>query len=266
MSEIPYYFDTPVPSYFRKTGWFKNPKCLAFVSWAFSRCWKETHEIHHDGKKIILKPYQFIFGRRICSEETGLTEMEVRIQLNHMINEGYLKNATNRKTNRYSIYEWVTEAFCERNNQVNNQQTTNRQPTDNHKLDILETKDIKTTTSVEEVVVVVHNSEKQKASDEAALALKTWLDTQADVERRRKIGSHYDKITWGNDWKIPLKVFQTLIEKYGIKYVDQQIQYMFMYQRDFDSAKGKKGVDKPESFLRKSCEHDWALAKTLETK
>ena len=259
MSEIPYYFDTPVPSYFRKTGWFKNPKCVAFVSWAFSRCWKETHEIHHDGKKIILKPYQFIFGRRICSEETGLTQMEVRIQVNHMINEGYLKNATNRTTKRFTIYEWVTEAFSENNNQVNIQQATKRQPRDNHKLDILETKDIKTTTTVGEVVVVVHNSEKQKANEEAALSFKSWLDTQAYVERKRKIGNHYETIQWGNDWIIPMKLFENLIDKYGLKYVGEQIQYMFRSQKAFDLGKSKKGVEKPEAFLRKSCEQNWAL-------
>lgn len=134
MSKIPFNF-IGVPSFFREHGWLKKPNTAAFLLWAFARCSNETKKVAHNYQEITLKPYQFIFGRRVCSEETGLTEMEVRIQVNSMINAGYLKNATNKTTKRYTIYEWSTEIFSENNNQQNNHQTTNRQPTDNHNQD-----------------------------------------------------------------------------------------------------------------------------------
>jgi len=132
MSEIPYYFETPVPKYFRENGWFKNPNTRLFVMWAFERCSLETREIPHDGQKLLLKPYQFIFGRKICADELGMTEGEVRNQVKVLLNAGFIKNATNSTTKRYSIYEWSTKLFLKINNQVNNQVTTKSQPSNNH--------------------------------------------------------------------------------------------------------------------------------------
>ena len=132
MAEIPYYFETPIPKYFREHGWFKNPNTRLFVSWAFERCSFETREVPYDGQKLLLKPYQFIFGRKSCADELGLTEGEVRNQVKVLMNAGFLKNATNSTTKRYSIYEWSTELFLKTNNQVNNQVTTKSQPSNNH--------------------------------------------------------------------------------------------------------------------------------------
>ena len=76
MAKILYYFDTPVPSDFRRDGWFKNVNTLKFVTWAFSRCQTIEHEQIFDSRKILLKPYQFIFGRKKCAEELDMTEKE----------------------------------------------------------------------------------------------------------------------------------------------------------------------------------------------
>lgn len=71
-AEIPFYFD-PIPKYFREKGWFQDPKTTAFVVWSFSRCYRIEREIIHDNQKLLLSPFSFIFGRRQCSIETGLT-------------------------------------------------------------------------------------------------------------------------------------------------------------------------------------------------
>ncbi len=136
MSEIPYIFETPPPIDFRRNGWFKCDNTLKFVTWAFSRCSTRQREISHDGKRIILLPFQFIFGRLICSTETNMSEGEVRNQQLLMESAGYLKKATNKTPNRFTIYEWTTSAFTQNNNQVNNQVTTNKQPTNNHNLEV----------------------------------------------------------------------------------------------------------------------------------
>lgn len=144
MSKIPYYFETPVPTYFRKNGWFTPRKdgghlrMIVFLNWCFSRCNAERRRVFHDHKEIQLEPFEFIFGRRVCSEETGLTEMEIRTIINQLIshpNGPILEKTTNSVTNRFTCYKWVTERFSENNNQQNNQPPTNRQPTDNHKLE-----------------------------------------------------------------------------------------------------------------------------------
>ena len=96
MSEIPFYFHTPTPRYFRDMGFFKNQKNLAFVTWAFERCCNEPRKVEHDNQIIDLLPYQFIFGRMACSKETGLTEDEIRTQQKRWEKLGFLKKAPNQ--------------------------------------------------------------------------------------------------------------------------------------------------------------------------
>ena len=141
MSNIPYFFDTPVPKYFRENGWldpsskmyFKN---LAFLTWAFSRCNRHPHTIVLESKEITLQPFEFVCGREKSSIECGLTPGQFRNQQISYQKAGLLKKTTNSLTNHYSCYIWLTGQFTKDNNQQNNQPTTNQQPTNNHKLDI----------------------------------------------------------------------------------------------------------------------------------
>ncbi len=132
MSNINFNFDI-TPSYFRKNGWFKCDNTFKFVSWCFSRCHSKEKTIVHDSQTLKMKPFQFIFGRYKCSEETNMSEREVRTQQKLMENSGLLKKSPNKTPNRFTIYEWVTDRFSENSDQVKDQQTTNRRPTDDHK-------------------------------------------------------------------------------------------------------------------------------------
>jgi hypothetical protein len=135
MAEIPYYFSTPVPKYFREKGLFKNFKNVAFVTWCFERCSPDQRNIFHDNQLISLKPYQFIFGRSTCCEETGLTDDEVRTQQKRWENHGFLKKAPNKTPNRFTIYEWSMKAFLKHDPQQNARQTPNKPPTNPHNLE-----------------------------------------------------------------------------------------------------------------------------------
>ncbi len=135
MSEIPYYFETPVPKFFRENGFLKNPKNTAFITWAFSKCSTETKTIFHDNKKITLDAYQFIFGRLACCEETGLSEDEVRTQQKRWENLGFLKKAPNKTPNRFTVYTWSTSLFLKIDPQQKPRSTPKRPPTNPHKLE-----------------------------------------------------------------------------------------------------------------------------------
>ncbi len=136
MAKIQYIFDNPPPRYFREHGFFKNPKTRVFVCWCFERCCSEEREIFHDGQKIKLKPYQFIFGRKICSDETGLTEDEVRAQVISMEKCSLLKKAPNKTPKRFTIHEWSRELFFNNHPQVNPQLTPKKPPSNPHNTDI----------------------------------------------------------------------------------------------------------------------------------
>jgi len=111
-TKISFYFD-PLPKYFRSAGWFRDFKTLAFVTWAFSRCSRDGREVIHDNQKIVLEPFSFVFGRRICAQETGLTEDEVRTQVKRQEKAGLLQKCPNKTPNRFTVYRWVTMVFSE---------------------------------------------------------------------------------------------------------------------------------------------------------
>lgn len=111
-SEIPFFFD-PVPKYFRSAGWFQDPKTTAFVVWSFSRCCRDERTIIHDNQKIKLSPFSFVFGRRQCALETGLTEDEIRTRVKNFEKAGLLEKSPNKTPNRFTVLRWITGLFSE---------------------------------------------------------------------------------------------------------------------------------------------------------
>ncbi len=111
MSHIDYFFDLPPPRYFREKGFFLDLHNLSFITWCFSRCSLEARSISYNGCNIFLMPYQFIFGRKVCVKETGLTEKQIRIQQNKWEELGLLKKVENENKNKYTIYEWSPILF-----------------------------------------------------------------------------------------------------------------------------------------------------------
>jgi hypothetical protein len=132
MSKIPYFFDTPVPKYFRETGWFDNENTFKFVNWAFARCSTQAHKVVVGSKEITLAPFEFIAGRLTSPKECFLTEKQFRGQLNSLLDADLLKKGANSRANRFTTYIWVTERFCRIEGQQKGQQRANRGPTKGH--------------------------------------------------------------------------------------------------------------------------------------
>lgn len=97
-----------------------------------------------------------------------------------------------------------------------------------------------------------------QAENEAAVALKTWLDKEAIKIRKRKEGSYCDEQTFGQDWIIPLEIYENLIHKYGIPYFESQLKLMTERQKKFLSGFSKKGIDIPERYLSIACSKNYA--------
>jgi hypothetical protein len=83
----------------------------------------------HGGREILLEPGQFIFGRRIASEETGLTEREIRTALASLIKLGILTNKSTNKFSIITIVNWsIYQAPEDDNDQQIDQQATSKRP------------------------------------------------------------------------------------------------------------------------------------------
>ena len=127
MSEIPYYFETPVPLYFRQTGWFESEYMFKFVTWAFAKCQNVPHKEIYYGREILLVPFEFIAGRLTSPKECFLSENIFRNQINALVNVGILTKTNNSLKNKYSCYVWNVSVFSKQAQKP----SKGKQPTDN---------------------------------------------------------------------------------------------------------------------------------------
>lgn len=116
------------------------------------------------------------------------------------------------------------------------------------------------TTSTEDVVVdVVSRSYSKKKVDNSEDATK-----EAAISLQKFLANRVDR--WGPGWNVPFSIIEILMKKYGIAYVNDQMQCMLaqqeQYLKDQDSnAKKKKTkpIEKPEIYLRIACEKNYAM-------
>jgi len=110
-------------------GWIKNHKLWAFWSYCLMKAsWKEYDAIV-GLQRVHLMPGQFIFGRKKATEETGLTEREIRTIIDFLKKCG---NVTIKTTNKFSIITIVNWPIYQggetENDQLNDQQVANKGP------------------------------------------------------------------------------------------------------------------------------------------
>jgi hypothetical protein len=125
----------PFPKALCTTDYFRSPQLLIFFLWIFSRFSFVQHSRLINGQLISLDAGEFIFGRRICSEETGLSEQVIRTYLKNLIGSQTLQKVTNKSTNKFTVYKLLYERFYDFSNHQTNQQSTSGQPATNHNQD-----------------------------------------------------------------------------------------------------------------------------------
>lgn len=129
---------------YRKTiecGFFNNPSLSHFWVWCLLKASHKEQQLSVKYQSVPLLPGQFVFGRKVASLETGLSERTIRTSVNHLKELG---NVTIKSTNKFSILticKWDTyQKLSTGDDQQNDLPTTNRRPTDDH---IQEGKEVK---------------------------------------------------------------------------------------------------------------------------
>jgi hypothetical protein len=156
--KIPYQFCAIPYEFFRKE-FIEDPPMMTLIFFIFKRIRFTPHPIKiksNGWHEVSLQPFEFIFGRHACSQETGLTERQIRTRLERLVALGYLTRQTTSSstssstsscsqlsTSSFSVYRLSTESFGKKNVQqfkgVNDQQFDQQF---DHKQDVLENQDI----------------------------------------------------------------------------------------------------------------------------
>lgn len=128
--------------------------------------------VNHEKKKwkgFDVMPGQIITGRKKLSEETGLSEMQVRSSL---IKLKSTSEITIKPYNKFSVITVVSWHEYQQDNQQANQQVTNNQPTNNQQ--ITTTQEYKNIRSKEEDTILTDSTSSQK--DDKGSELKIDFD------------------------------------------------------------------------------------------
>jgi hypothetical protein len=110
-------------------GLLRRHKIWVFFTYCLLKATHRRVKVVVGCQEIILEPGQFIFGRRVASEETGLTEREIRTCCRSLAT---LKILTSKTTNKFSIITFVNwptyQAPEDENDQQNDQVPTSKRP------------------------------------------------------------------------------------------------------------------------------------------
>lgn len=129
--KIPFVF-TAFPNFFLLQEYFRDHEMILLALWLFQRTDYRRHEAFLEGKTITLEAGEFIFGRKKCSEETGLSEQVIRTRLHRLLNHCWITKITTKSTTKFTVYKWVWENFPHYANHQNNRKITSYQPQKNH--------------------------------------------------------------------------------------------------------------------------------------
>ncbi len=113
-----------------KSNVWKNKNLWRFWTWCLLKASHKKHKILVGFQEVELMPGQFVFGRKQCAKETGLSEQNIRTCI-RILNNSEL---TIKSTNRFSIgtiIKWSDYQFSD--NQTN-QPSTSCQPASNQQV------------------------------------------------------------------------------------------------------------------------------------
>ena len=112
-------------------GWIKNHHLFIFWCYCLMKASHKEHRLFVGHQQITLQPGQFVFGRKTASDETGLTEQNIRTCLHSLETSG---NLTIKATNKFSIITVENWGIYQSNDERATNKATNGQPATNQQL------------------------------------------------------------------------------------------------------------------------------------
>jgi len=138
MSKIPYRF-IPIPEEFLSDDFINDPAMMKMIRFIMKRISPNHKKIPLKNKSTILElaPYEFMFGRDMCSQETGLSHRTIRTSIKQLIGLIFIKKVTSKSTSTFTVFTLVTSTFNKNSDQHFDQQS-DQHPDQHpdHKLDI----------------------------------------------------------------------------------------------------------------------------------
>jgi hypothetical protein len=193
---------------FLECGFFNNPDLAHFWVWCILKATHQEFKASIGYQIVILQPGQFIYGRKVASIETGLSEQTLRTCIKHLEN---IENLTIKSTNKYSIItitNWDTYQNTEAiTNHQTNQQVTSNQPAGNQQVTTYKNnKNNKKVKNIRKYVVdappKIEDVNKYCQERDNGIDPQGFIDTNTSVGWKDKNGNFYV------DWKAVVRKWE----------------------------------------------------------
>ena len=183
-----------------KKGWYKKSEYFHLWHHLLYKANHEGIEFMFAGENVILKPGQFVTGRKVLSEETGIHESKIERLLNFF--ESKECQIEQQKTNKYRVITILNWHLYQNTEQpLNNKRTTTEQQLNTNKNDKNKKKDKNTYSPNFEAIWTKYPSRvKRKEAEKHFLAS---VKTEQDFEDINKALNNYLQHLANNDWKKP---------------------------------------------------------------
>ena len=110
----------------KKKSWYNKPDYLAMWIHLLLKANHKEQQIMFAGGIINLKPGEFVTGRKVLSEETGINEAKVQRLLSYFeTKEQQIEQRTDRQKRIITIKNW--DIYQQSEQRVNNERTTSEQ-------------------------------------------------------------------------------------------------------------------------------------------
>lgn len=121
----------------RKTkdcGLMMNPNAFTVFSWMLLTASRKKQKTTLGGKIIELEPGQLVYGRRMITNEVGISEQTARTCVALLESLGMITSKSTNHGSVITVVNWDTYQACEQpTNQQVNQRPTSDQPTGNQR-------------------------------------------------------------------------------------------------------------------------------------
>jgi len=209
---------------FLDTCFFNNSNCVHLAIYCLLKCNRDEKTIIFNGKKMIIKPGEFITGVHKISIATGLSTQQIRTAKKTLENVGFL---TSKATNKFSLFsidnysEYQDLSNKQTNKPITNQQQTNNKPVttnknnknnkktavSNYNDNLSKLNDKKSTKAKDnanyapiyiDIVNYFNDTCKKKLTitDDRKKIIKSNLDLGRKVDDIKKAISNFSKDTW----------------------------------------------------------------------
>ena len=202
VNNIPYNFRA-IPDEFLTDDFIDDPIMMRFIRWMFKRISSKPSSvpIKNNRKILELDSFEFMYGRKKCAEQAGITLKQAESRIGQLLGMNYVTKVGIKSGSTFSVYRLVTTSFLQNSGQQVGQQVGHNL---DHRSKRIDKKDHPPTPSFEKKASdgmkdesFKNNKKKAAPSNEGKILVHNGVYlTQAELDDCIQFHGSIEKVKW----------------------------------------------------------------------